>query len=293
MINENDTFSRVTAELKSKGILKREFFFRRLAILWGVDRQLRRGRYDFAGETSVYRILRKLKAHDIVIVRVTIPEGMTAAKIASVMALKFDLDADAFLRRVFDTTYAQGQFGYPSLEGYLFPETYFIPYGLTIDEIMQTLVDQFKKQTDSLLSNLPETVLPVNELITLASIIEAEAMVDEEKPVISSVYHNRLKKKMRLQADPTVIYALGGLDRPLYYRDLKYDSPYNTYKYRGLPPGPINSPGLKAIEAAIFPNTTDYLYFVADGNGRHVFSRTLNEHNRAKNRIKREKKGKD
>jgi UPF0755 protein len=291
MINENDTFGRVTEELKSKGILRREFFFRRLAILWGVDRQLQRGRYDFAGEISVYRILKKLKAHDIVIERVTIPEGMTAAKIASVIALKLDLDSDAFLRRVFDTTYAREQFGYPSLEGYLFPETYFIPYGLTIDEIMQTLVDQFKKQTDSLLSNLPETALPVDEIIILASIIEAEAMVDEEKPVISSVYHNRLKKRMRLQADPTVIYALGGMDRPLYYRDLKYDSPYNTYKYRGLPPGPINSPGLEAIKAAIFPDSTDYLYFVADGNGRHIFSRTLKEHNRAKNSIKRQKNG--
>jgi len=121
----------------------------------------------------------------------------------------------------------------------------------------------------------------------LASIIEAEARDGSELGKISSVYNNRLSKKMRLQADPTVIYALGGLDRPLWFRDLEYDSPYNTYKYRGLPPGPINSPGLAAIKAALNPETTDFLYFVADGTGKHIFSKTLREHNRARSRIKK------
>lgn len=121
----------------------------------------------------------------------------------------------------------------------------------------------------------------------MASLIESEAMLDSERPIISAVYHSRLKIRMRLQCDPTVIYALGGINRRLYYKDLEIDSPYNTYKYYGLPPGPICSPGKASLEAAVNPASVDYLYFVAKGDGSHVFSRTNDEHVNAKNRIKR------
>jgi len=130
--------------------------------------------------------------------------------------------------RAFDTSYTRARYGFDGLEGYLYPETYRFWYGIKIDEIMKILTDEFKRRTGALFDNLPDNIKSVNDLITLASIIEAEAMYDDEKPVISSVYHNRLDRKMLLQADPTVIYALGGLDRPLYYKDLKFDSPYNT-----------------------------------------------------------------
>ncbi|MBU0984685.1 MAG: endolytic transglycosylase MltG, partial [candidate division Zixibacteria bacterium] len=128
------------------------------------------------------------------------------------------------------------------------------------------------------------------EVIVLASIVEAEALRDDEKPRIASVYQNRLRKRMKLDADPTVIYGLGGLDRPLSRRDLKKDTPYNTYRKRGLPPTPINSPGLAAIKAVLQPETTEYLYFVADGTGYHRFSKTNAEHNRARYEIKQKRR---
>jgi len=129
----------------------------------------------------------------------------------------------------------------------------------------------------------------VKELLTFASLIEAETADRAEMPIISSVFHNRLKRGMLLQCDPTVIYAIGGLDRPLLLRDLKYDSPYNTYLYSGLPPGPINSPGRDAIMAALYPNNTDYLFFVAGNDGKHIFSRTNAQHEQARREIKNQK----
>jgi len=137
--------------------------------------------------------------------------------------------------------------------------------------------------------NIPHN-LTRYEIINLASIVEAESKIDSERSLISSVYLNRLKRKMKLDADPTVIYGLGGLERPLYKGDLKKDSPYNTYLHKGLPPTPINSPGLASIKAVLNPKDTDYLYFVADNNGGHYFSRTNAEHNRAKTRIRTEEK---
>jgi UPF0755 protein len=157
------------------------------------------------------------------------------------------------------------------------------------EDIIEMMVDEFEKRTSELKDEIEKHPLSFNEILTLASIIEAEAMYADEMETISSVYHNRLNRRMRLQADPTVIYALGGLDRPLLYRDLRIKSPYNTYKNYGLPPGPINSPGLDAIIAALNPADTDYLYFVADGKGRHIFTTNLRDHNRAKFRVKREK----
>ncbi|HVP37147.1 MAG TPA: endolytic transglycosylase MltG, partial [Terriglobales bacterium] len=128
------------------------------------------------------------------------------------------------------------------------------------------------------------------QLVTLASLVESEARIDEERPIISAVYHNRLKIGMPLQCDPTVIYALGGLERPLNHLDLEVNSPYNTYKHPGLPPGPINNPGRASILAALFPANVNYLYFVAKGDGSHIFSVDLEEHNRAIAKIKRENK---
>ena len=128
------------------------------------------------------------------------------------------------------------------------------------------------------------------EMMTLASIIQGEAVYDDEMSIISSVYHNRLNKNMLLQADPTIQYIIPGKFRRLYNKDLNVDSPYNTYKYKGLPPGPINNPGLKAMKAAIMPADTDYLYFVSNGEGRHIFTRNNEEHNQAKLELKRKRR---
>jgi UPF0755 protein len=290
MINENDNFPTVLKNLNEAGVLKGDYIFKTMAVITGVDKKLSPGRYDFVGRVSLYDILKKLKNRDIATLMVTIPEGLTVYKTAGLLANKLNIDSAKFVERALDSSFTEKKYHLDGLEGYLFPETYRLWYGIKIDQIIDIMVSEYRQKTDSLFNHLPEDINSKKGVMTLASIIEAEARAENEKPLISSVYHNRLKRKMRLQADPTVIYALGGLDRPLYYKDLEYDSPYNTYKYAGLPPGPINSPGLASIEAALHPAETNYLYFVADGTGRHIFSNTLTEHNRAKRKIKKEKK---
>jgi len=285
-INENDSFPVVLKNLNQAGILKSDYIFKIMAIFSGVDKKLSPGRYDFVGRISLYDVLRKLKNKDIATLMVTIPEGLSVYKIAGLVAARLDIDSAEFVARAFDTAFAENQYNIGGFEGYLFPETYRLWYGIKTDQIFDILLTEFRHKSSGLFDSLQDSHYSARELLVLASIIEAEARADDEKPLISSVYHNRLKRKMKLQADPTVIYALGGLDRPLLYKDLEVDSPYNTYKHEGLPPGPINSPGLASIKAAINPAETNYLYFVADGNGRHIFSRTLVEHNRAKRKIK-------
>jgi UPF0755 protein len=289
MIGENDRFSTVLNNLNETGILKGGYFFKLMAISTGLDKSLSPGRYDFSGRISQYDILRKLRKRDIATLLVTIPEGFSISKTAGLMARWLTIDSTGFITRSLDSSFTKSKYGIKGLEGYLFPETYRFWFVIKIDQIIDIMLSEFKKRTEKAFDSRQEN-FSEKEIVILASIIESEAGIEEEKRTISSVYHNRLKKKMRLQADPTVIYALGGLDRPLYYKDLEYDSPYNTYKYKGLPPGPINSPGLSSIIAAINPEETGYLYFVADGTGRHIFSRTLKEHNRAKRNIKRANK---
>lgn len=290
VIEENDSFADALTALKENGILKGEYLFKFMTVASGVDKSLIPGRYDFSGRVSLYSIWNKFRRHEIATVLVTIPEGLTLFKTASILAQNIGIDSSAFVTRAFDTVYTQEKYGLNGLEGYLFPETYRFWYGINIDQTIKVLVSQFNHRTVGLFDSLSQDARSKEEVVVLASIIEAEARDGDEKGLISSVYHNRLARGMRLQADPTVIYALGGLERPLYYHDLESDSPYNTYKHKGLPPGPINSPGLDAIKAALMPEETDYLYFVADGTGRHLFSKTLTEHNRAKNRIKKERR---
>jgi len=177
--------------------------------------------------------------------------------------------------------------GVPSLEGYLFPQTYFWPWRTETVKMLEDMVAMFRAQTDSLWPDTIYNYLSREDVITLASIVEAEAQVNDEMPMIASVYHNRIRRRMKLDADPTVIYGLGGLDRPLNRRDLERPGPYNTYLNRGLPPSPINSPGLASIKAVLYPTESDYLFFVADGTGKHRFSRTNAEHNRARQEIRR------
>jgi len=288
MVRENDTFATAMQKLKENEILHGDYFFKLLAVWQGIDKSLAPGRYDFKGGVSQYEILKKLKNRDIATAMVTIPEGLPGYRISGIIGRLLGNDSTAFDSLVYDTAFARQKFGYEGLEGYLFPETYLLWYGMKNEDIIEMMVSEFEKRTAGLYDEMAKLNLSPDEILTLASIIEAEAMYSDEMEVISSVYHNRLKRRMRLQADPTVIYALGGLDRPLLYRDLRIDSPYNTYKNYGLPPGPINSPGLDAIRAAINPAVTDYLYFVADGKGRHIFTTNLRDHNRAKYRIKRE-----
>ncbi len=287
-IYPGETARQVSTRLDSLNVFPSERSFRLLCSLSGLDKKLRVGRYDFDKNDSRWDILTTLKEGKSSAIKITIPEGLTQNRILRILSNATDIDIAEFEVLATDRTFIDSLgIDADSLEGYLFPETYMIPWGSPPEYVLRTLVGQLMEfMSDSLRDQMDRIGFSLHQLVTLASLIEAEAKDGDERALISSVYHNRLKKKMLLQCDPTVIYAVGGLDRPLLYKDLEVDSPYNTYKYPGLPPGPICSPGAASLIAALYPSDTDYLYFVADGKGGHIFSKTLRGHNNARNQVK-------
>ena len=286
VINKGDNFRTVSKKLVADGVVSSQFLLKVSAVTHGLDRTLIPGRYDFTGRNSCNSVLKKLRKGDFVRIKITIPEGSTIWQTAKILADSMQLDADYIITLNKDTSLLNA-LDLPCLEGYLFPETYYLPWGCNAEEVVRLIVGQYYSMTDTIWHDTIAGNLSKHEIIALASIIEAETNHGEERQLVSSVYHNRLKRNMKLDADPTVIYGLGGLDRPLYKKDLKKDTPYNTYKIKGLPPTPINSPGMEAILAALNPADSEFLYFVADNSGRHLFSRTNTEHNRVRDQIKR------
>jgi UPF0755 protein len=220
---------------------------------------------------------------------VAVPEGLYLKEIASLLQKKAVVDSAAFMETATDSQFVTG-LGIlePSLEGYLFPDTYLFNWPITPEEVARRMVYRFREIYGIYVAADADSIgMHKSHVVTLASIIQAEAVYDSEMPRISAVYHNRLEAGMRLEADPTVAYALGGVRRRLWLKDLRIKSPYNTYRNRGLPPGAICSPGQAALEAAVRPlKESGEYYFVADGTGRHHFSRTYNEHLQAKHRIR-------
>lgn len=285
IIKSGDSFNMIADSLISAGVVDSKRVLKWFARYREVDRKLIPGRYDFAGPNSIKSVLDRLEQGDFLRIRVTIYEGLPIWKVASILSELMEVDSSALITLHHDSAFLARR-NLPYLEGYLFPETYFFPWGTTLEDMIVEMTAMFSNQTDSIWADKPPNDLSREEVLVLASIVEAEARFDDEKPLIASVYHNRLTKQMKLDADPTVIYGLGGLDRPLWRRDLRQDTPYNTYRRKGLPPTPINSPGLEAIKAVLNPEETDCLFFVADGTGRHRFSRTNVEHNRARREIK-------
>ena len=228
-------------------------------------------------------MLDRLVAGDVVKIRITIPEGFTLREIASRVAANGVGTAGQFLQAA-NAPERLKKLGIPgeSLEGYLFPETYTVTGTTSVDEVVRAMVLQFERQlTAELLLAARQRGLDRHALVTLASIVQKEAGNVAEMPLIAAVFHNRLRKGMRLQADPTVIYGIAGFDGNLTRRHLETPTPYNTYTQSGLPPGPIASPGLAALRAAAMPASSNALYFVARGDGRHEFSSTLEAHSRA------------
>jgi len=285
MIESGDGFSTISDRLAAGGVIRFESALKLAARLRGVDRQLVPGRYDFTGCNSVRSVLDRLGAGDFLRIKVTLPEGTTIWGTASILARRLELDSAAIVALDTDPSFLT-EIHRPCLEGYLFPETYHLPWGISEREAAATLVQMFDRQTRSIWKDSISGGFSRYEIVKLASIIEAETSRDEERPLVASVYRNRLRDNWRLDADPTVIYGLGGLNRPLYVKDLRRDTPYNTYMRKGLPPTPINSPGLASILAALHPEESDYFFFVADETGGHYFSRTNAEHERAKRRIR-------
>jgi UPF0755 protein len=289
-IYPGDTGARIAERVDSLHLFPSAWSFRLLCKATGLDKNLKVGRYDLTSEHSRWHIYRMLKDGNSAFVKITIPEGLTMERITRILAESTSVDPNEFSQLVNDTQFIHSQgIEAKSLEGYLFPQTYMIPWGSPPDCTVRALTNHLMNfMEDSLKTRMREIGFSFHELVTFASLVETEARDGEERRRISSVYHNRLRKGMLLQCDPTVIYALGGLDRPLLRRDLEIDSPYNTYKYSGLPPGPICSPGAASIIASLYPEETNYLYFVADGKGRHIFSETLKQHNIARKKVKSE-----
>lgn len=291
-IPEGATFGEVLDTLESRQIINRRFVVHAYARARGLDRSVKAGTYRLERGAPVRRILDILTTGRVVTFPLTIPEGLTIAAMASRFAAATGADSAVVADRLTDLSlHVEWDVPGPGLEGYLFPDTYRFAEGIRIETVVATMIEAYRAYwTPERRGRLASTGLSEGEVVTLASIIQAEAVYTAEMPTISSVYHNRLRVGMRLQADPTVLYALGGHRPRLLYAaiDSVADNPYNTYAHAGLPPGPIGAPGAAALDAALHPAETDYLYFVARPNGEHIFTRSLREHNNARALVRRQ-----
>ena len=280
------TFHQVSDTLNRRGLVDHTRLFRLYARVRGLDTQIRSGEYAVRPGRSWSGLLDDLVTGRVRTVPVTVPEGFTLPQIAERIATVVGLEPDSVLRQLTgDSMASRMAVPGPGLEGYLFPDTYRFASGVSVDEVVAEMVGEYQALwTEEWEGRRDSLQMSRREVMTLASIIQAEARVVDEMPTIASVYHNRLRDGWLLQADPTVQYALGGRRERLLYAaiDSVADHPYNTYAHPGLPPGPIGAPGRRAVEAALFPAETDLMFFVARPDGSHVFTRTLTEHNRAK-----------
>lgn len=280
---------RIAAQLEQAGVVGDADRFARLARRREAAQRIKAGEYEFSVAATPGEVLDRLVAGDVIKIRITIPEGLTLREIAARVAGAGIGSAGEFLRLAGDPErLARLGVAGKTLEGYLFPETYVVTTTTTPQEVLRAMLAQFERQlTPELLAAARERGLDRHALVTLASIVQKEAGSNEEMPLIAAVFHNRLRKGMRLQADPTVIYGVENFDGNLTRRHLETPTPYNTYTRGGLPPGPIASPGLAALRATAHPADIPALYFVARGDGSHEFNVTLEAHNRAVNRYQR------
>ncbi len=285
-IPSGSTLPEVARILEEHDVVHSARLFHVYARLRRADRDLKAGTYRLETGSSPWTTLRRLTRGDVETTAMAIPEGFTLAQMAPRIAEITGLEEPGVRDSLASESLADslGVPG-PTLEGYLFPDTYFFASGVSLATVLATMVDRYRAVwTPERLAALTETGRSEQEIVTLASIIQAEARVESEMPRISGVYHNRLESGWLLQADPTVLYALGGYRERLLYAaiDSVADNPYNTYAHRGLPPGPIGAPGELAIDAALRPEEHDFMYFVARPDGSHRFSRSLSEHNNAR-----------
>ncbi|MFO7576875.1 MAG: endolytic transglycosylase MltG [Pelovirga sp.] len=282
-VKPGSSLSRVAHDLHAAGVIRHHLVLRLLARWHDQEQQIQAGGYSFSAPATPAEILARLVRGDVDKVSLTIPEGHTLRQIIERIDAAGYGHADRLWHLAQDAGFiASLGITAKTLEGYLFPETYrFVP-GTDEAALLRMMVEHLQRQLTPELRNAARSLgLTDHEHLTLASIIEKETGVIAEMPLISSVFHNRLAINMRLQTDPTVIYGIENFNGTITRSHLNTPTPYNTYLISGLPPGPIASPGLAALTAAVFPATSDYYYFVARGDGSHVFSRTLREHNNA------------
>ena len=286
-------FARVTDILQEADLIRHPRAFYAYALIRKAASRIRAGEYDLASSMSPSEILDALVEGRVKGYPVMIPEGFTMRRIADRLAEKGIVDRDRFMAVATDPAFlmSQGIEG-GSAEGYLFPDTYIFSRAVEEERVIRFMLDQLRRRlTGNMILRMDQLDMTMGEVLTLASIIEKEGGPPDEKPLISAVFHNRLERGMKLQSDPTIIYGMDDFDGNLKREDLKMDTPYNTYIIRGLPPGPICSPGLEAITAALYPAEVNYLYFVSKNDGTHHFSSNLTDHNKAviKYQIRRRK----
>lgn len=276
--------------LEAEGIVRSAFLFETWLRARDVAGSLHAGTYELRRDLPMTGVAGILLSGRTVLVPVTVPEGLRLEEVAGSVSRGLGIDSTAFVAAVTDPALAESLgLSSETLEGYLFPETYLVDPSMEGREMARLMVEHFWGVfAPSWRARAESLGRSVHEIVTLASIVEEEARVADERPIIAGVFWNRLARGMALEADPTVQYALGGHRERVLYRDLEVDSPYNTYRSAGLPPGPIASPGRASLEATLFPDSVPYLFFFATGeNGRHTFSRTLSEHNRKRRQLGR------
>jgi peptidoglycan lytic transglycosylase G len=299
-VKAGDSPRKVAGALKQQGLLHHERIFLIGARLTGGDRRIKAGLYAVPAGASPSELLAVLVSGSTVPVRLTLPEGLTAEEIATQVQTVFKISSGSFLaaadsiasleipEAVTTVTGLRRDTGYHPCEGYLWPETYHFDEGSSAAEIARTMIDHALQSHDELIRDLGPSGMDRHQTFILASIVEAETPLDEEKPKVAAVYSNRLRVGKPLEADPTIAYMLDKKGQRILYADLEIVSGFNTYQNAGLPPGPIANPGRAALAAAMQPlDDFPALYFVADGRGGHVFSRTFEEHSEAVERYRR------
>ena len=272
-IPKNTSSYEVAQLLKEKGIIKNTRLFLKVLTRNKIDKKIRAGIYEFSGRPYINDVIDKLIKGRIAYLKLVFPEGITCREIGKILEQEGICESDEFEK----FTKEQG------LEGFLFPDTYKFPYGVSKEAIVKIMIGRFWDVVRSINPEM-ETIKKEGliKIVTIASLVEKEAEINSERPIIAGIFYNRLKRNMPLQSCATIKYVIGN-KKNLTLQDLKIRSPFNTYRHRGLPPSPICNPGKKSLEAAIYPSKTSYLFFVSKGDGSHYFSTTYSEHLSAKN----------
>ena len=283
-VTEGMSFKAIAAELREEGIIRYRGYFELIGRLQGISRKVRMGYYGLSTNMSLWEVLDSFRKGKIIEYEIVIPEGYNLYQIGwTLSGTPLLSDPQEFISLVKNKKYVHSLgIDADTLEGYLFPDTYFLPKGIKLEDIPKKMVQRYSVVfTDSLRKRAKELGFTEHQIITLASIVEKEAKLESERKLIAAVYINRLKKGMKLQADPTTVYGTKAWITKVTSQDLKRRSPYNTYIHKGLPPGPIANPGEGAILASLYPEKVDYLFFVAQGDGSHFFSKDYGSHEKA------------
>ena len=292
-VTDGMSFKAIATKLRDEGIIRYRGYFEIIGRIQGISRKVRSGYYGLSTSMSMWDVLEALRKGMIIEYEVVIPEGYNLYQIGwTLSGTPLIGEPHEFIDLVKNKKYVDSLgIKADTLEGYLFPDTYYFPKGIKLEDIPRKMLARYRAVfTDSMRKRAAEIGMTESQIVTLASIVEKEAKVPSERKLIAAVYLNRLRMGMKLQADPTAVYGTKAWVTKVTREDLKRRSPYNTYLHKGLPPGPIANPGEGAILAALYPENVDYLFFVAQGDGSHYFSKDFSSHEKAIGRYRMNKK---